>query len=208
MGCPRQTPLPMPLVQSQANGRLPGKPPSLPVTQPHGRLSPLLLLIGHDQARVQDVLFWLPRAVPGRETREVRAALPPHWIHRGRGCSTRAHYLKPSPPRSCPWSPRLGQGPPWGSSMTRTPLVLTTGHATYKCVQLPVRPHVHLRSMGCLEEGRASKSRIPFLEEARVCGKGRDSEPGCLGSNPTSALASCRTLNDFLNAPLPLLLHV
>lgn len=55
-------------VQSQASSRLHGKPPSLPVTQPRGRLSPLLLFIGHDQAGVQDVLFWLPRAVPGRET--------------------------------------------------------------------------------------------------------------------------------------------
>lgn len=92
--------------------------------------------------------------------------------------------------------------------MTRTPLVLSTDHATYKCVQLPGRPHVHLRSMGCLEKGRASKSRITFLEEARVCGKGRGSEPGCLGSNASSALASCRTLNDLLNAPSPRLPHV
>lgn len=93
---PVRLPLPMPLVESHANDRLPGKPPSLPVTQPHGRLSPLLLLIGHDQARVQDVLFWLPRAVPGRETRG-QSCPAPHWILRGHRCSTRAHCLKPSP---------------------------------------------------------------------------------------------------------------
>lgn len=44
----------------------PMKPQSLPSPpQPWGQLSPLLLLVGHDQAGVQDVFLRLPRAVPG-----------------------------------------------------------------------------------------------------------------------------------------------
>lgn len=98
---------PMLPVQSQASSRLPGKPPSLPVTQPRGRLSPLLLFIGHDQAGVQDVLFWLPRAVPGRETRGQSCPAPPS-THSGHSCSTRAHCLQPLPPF---WYRKLSPSP-------------------------------------------------------------------------------------------------
>lgn len=65
------------LVQSPASRRLPGKARSLPVLPPRGRLGPLLLFIGHDQAGVQDVLLRLPRAVPGREMKGQSCPAPP-----------------------------------------------------------------------------------------------------------------------------------
>lgn len=70
-------PLPMLLVQSPASTRLPEKSQSLPVPPPHGRLGPLLLFIRHNQAGVQDVLFRLPRAVPGREMKGQSCPAPP-----------------------------------------------------------------------------------------------------------------------------------
>ena len=134
---PTPMPTPMPLVESQASSSLPRKVPRLPVNLPHRRPSPLLLFIGHDQAGVQDVFFWLPCAVPGREKRG-QSCPAPHVIHRGHSCSTKAQCLqalapswsrKLSPiPKSCLWPAKLGQGPSEGSNDSRTPLTLSTDH--------------------------------------------------------------------------------
>lgn len=85
----------MPLLQSQASSGLLMKPQSLPYAQPQWQAkAPLLLLIGHDQAGVQDVLFRLPRAVPGERSRKSEAALLPTGIPRGYSCSNGAHHLQ------------------------------------------------------------------------------------------------------------------
>lgn len=78
---PLPHPMAMPLVQSQPSSRLHVKPQSLSHAQPQWQAeAPLLLLIGHDQAGVQDVLFRLPRAVSGERSRRSEAALLPTSI--------------------------------------------------------------------------------------------------------------------------------
>lgn len=143
------------------------------------RLSPLLLLIGHDQAGVQDVLFWLPRAVPGRETRgQSCPALP--CIHRSHSCSARAHCLqalapswsrKLSPtPRSCSRPATQGQGLLGVPMETRTHLILSTHYTTYRWCDETLCPPPQLRGPG---RGQGGTSHRPFREEVRACGEGR-----------------------------------
>lgn len=115
-------PLPRPcpgLVQSQGRAGCLGNLRAACGPARRCRRSPLLLLIGHDQAGVQDVLLWLPRAVPGRET-TGQSCLGLPCIHRSHSCSARAHCLqalapswsrKLSPtPQSCPRPAKRGQG--------------------------------------------------------------------------------------------------
>lgn len=95
-GSPCQTPAPSGQCSEPSQQQLPVKPQRLPSTQPPGRLSPLLLLIGHDQAGVQDVLLRFPRAVPGERDKgsELTCPLPHHPPFRGRSRSTRPTCLQ------------------------------------------------------------------------------------------------------------------